>query len=55
MWILKITISAGCADIINFFIYLAGVKPSPLLLGPLVGLLYESWMRYGNECVGITN
>jgi hypothetical protein len=26
----------------------AGVEPSPLLLWPLVGLLYQPWMVYGD-------
>jgi hypothetical protein len=36
------------------FIYLtAGVEPSPQLLWPLIGLLYQPWKVYGNDCEAI--
>jgi hypothetical protein len=32
------------------FIYRAGVEPSPLLLRPIIGLLYQLWMMDGADC-----
>jgi hypothetical protein len=32
------------------FIYGAGVEPSPLILLPLIGLLYQPWMIDGGHC-----
>jgi hypothetical protein len=29
---------------------LGGVEPSPLLLRPSIGLLYQSWMIHGDGC-----
>jgi hypothetical protein len=39
---------------IFYFIYGAGVEPSPLLLRPVIGLLYQPWMIYGDDC-GVTS
>jgi hypothetical protein len=36
------------------FTYWAGVGPSPLLLLPLIGLLYQLWMMDGDDCEGIS-
>jgi hypothetical protein len=33
-----------------FFIYGAGVEPSPLLLRPFVGILHQPWMIDGDDC-----
>jgi hypothetical protein len=32
----------------------AGVKPSPLLLWPFIGLLYQPWMIEGDDCGAIS-
>jgi hypothetical protein len=32
------------------FIHGTGVEPSPLLLRPLIGLLYQPWMMDGEDC-----
>jgi hypothetical protein len=37
-----------------FFIYCAGVEPSPLLLWPFIGLLYQPWMIDGDDCVAVS-
>jgi hypothetical protein len=29
------------------------VEPSPLLLRPFIGLLYQSWMIDGDDCLAI--
>jgi hypothetical protein len=35
----------------NLFVYWTGVEPSPLILRPLIGLLYQLWMTIaGDEC-----
>jgi hypothetical protein len=34
--------------------YWARVEPSPLLLWPFIGLLYQPWMIDGDECGAIT-
>jgi hypothetical protein len=36
------------------FIYWVGVEPRPLLLGPLTGLLYQSWMIDGDHVEAIS-
>jgi hypothetical protein len=36
------------------FISCAAVEPSPLLLMPLSGLLYQPWMTNGNDCGAIS-
>jgi hypothetical protein len=36
------------------FIYGIGVEPSPLLLGPFIGPLYQSWMTDGDDCEAIS-
>jgi hypothetical protein len=38
---------------IHFFIYVAGAKPSPLLLRPFIGLLCQSRMIGGDDCAEI--
>jgi hypothetical protein len=35
---------------IILFIYGIGVEPSPLLLQPFIGLLYQPWMTDGGDC-----
>jgi hypothetical protein len=37
---------------IFFFICGAGVEPSPFLLRPFIGLMYQPWMLGGDECGG---
>jgi hypothetical protein len=39
---------------IFILIFGAGVKPSPLLLRPFIGLLYQSWMANVDECGAIS-
>jgi hypothetical protein len=36
------------------FIYEAAVEPSPLLLRPFIGLLYQLWMIDGDDCGAIS-
>jgi hypothetical protein len=44
-------ISVGCR-----FLYFsgAGVEPSPLLLWPFVGMLYQTWMIDGDDCGAVS-
>jgi hypothetical protein len=35
-------------------IYGAGVELSPLLLRPFIGLLYQPWMRDGDDCGAVS-
>jgi hypothetical protein len=37
----------------HFIIYGAGVEPSPLLLRPFIGPLYQPWMTDGDDCGAI--
>jgi hypothetical protein len=39
----------------NLFIYGAAVEPSPLLLWPFTGLLYQPWMTNGDDDWGTIN
>jgi hypothetical protein len=34
--------------------YGAGVEPSPLLLRPFIGLLYQPWMVDGDDCGAVS-
>jgi hypothetical protein len=36
------------------FFFFAGVEPSPLLLRPFTGLLYQPWMTDGDDCGAIS-
>jgi hypothetical protein len=39
----------------NYFVFIcgAGVEPSPLLLRPFIGLLYQPWMIHDDDCGAI--
>jgi hypothetical protein len=41
---------------ITFYLFIngAGVKPRPLLLGPFIGVLYQSRMIDGDDCGAIS-
>jgi hypothetical protein len=39
---------------IPLFMYEAGVEPSPLLLRPFIGLLFQPWMIHGDNCRAVT-
>jgi hypothetical protein len=41
-------------QIFFLFIYLTRVELSPLLLRPLIGLLYQSWMKDGDDCGAVS-
>jgi hypothetical protein len=41
------------ASEIAFLIYGTEVEPSPLLLPPFIGLLYQPWMTDGEDCGAI--
>jgi hypothetical protein len=38
---------------LNIFLFWAGVEPSPLLLKPFIGLLYQHWMVDGDNCAAV--
>jgi hypothetical protein len=44
----------ACIIIFFIFMYGAGVEPSPLLLQPFIGLLYQPWLIDGDDCRAIS-
>jgi hypothetical protein len=44
----------GFILLLLLFIYVAGVEPSPLLLRPCIGLLYQPWVTDGDVCGAIS-
>jgi hypothetical protein len=44
----------GVSSFFFLFIYAAGAEPSPLLLRPFIGLLFQPWMKDGDDCIAIS-